>query len=265
MKQKLHEDVPLSIGSTACSRLTKGKPFLRFCMIFMMLTGIAVSGYSQEVIQEAYPYWPVPFNQVKIQDHFWAPRIEINREVTIPYDFQKCEETGRIDNFAIAAGIKQGKFKGIRFDDSDVFKVIEGASYSLQQHYDPRLDAYLDSIIGLIAGAQEEDGYLYTNRTIDPQHPAKDAGDQRWSFLSQSHELYNAGHMYEAAVAHYLATGKKTFLNVATKNADLICTIFGPGRIRLVPGHEEIEIGLFRLYGGNRGKEIPQYGQIFSG
>jgi len=205
-------------------------------------------GKPQVLGDEPYPFQPVSFTQVKIEDHFWGPRIETNRRVTIPYDFRKCEETGRINNFAVAAGVKEGKFKGNRYDDSDVFKIIEGASYSLQQHYDPLLDAYLDSVIGLIAGAQEEDGYLYTSRTIDPQNPAKNSGDQRWSFIAQSHELYNAGHMYEAAVAHYLATRKKTFLEVAIKNANLICAIFGPGRVRMVPGHEEIEIGLVRLF-----------------
>jgi uncharacterized protein len=221
----------------------------RHSLIIGLLFIIITNSYSQEAVQEAYPFQPVSFNLVKIEDHFWAPRIETNREVTIPYDFRKCEETGRIDNFAIAAGVKKGKFVGIRFDDSDVFKVIEGASYSLQQKYDPKLDAYLDSIISLIAGAQEEDGYLYTTRTIDPQNPAKGAGDKRWSNLSQSHELYNVGHMYEAAVAHYLATKKRTFLDVAIKNANLVCSIFGPGKIQMVPGHEEIEIGLIRLYG----------------
>lgn len=208
----------------------------------------ATSANSQELLQGAYPFQPVSFTQVKIEDKFWTNRIETNRSVTIPYDFRKCEETGRIDNFAVAAGIKTGEFVGTRFDDSDVFKIIEGASYSLQQQYDPQLDAYLDSVISLISGAQEEDGYLYTCRTIDPQNPVKYAGNQRWSFIEQSHELYNVGHMYEAAVAHYLATGKKSFLNVAVKNANLICRIFGPDKVHIVPGHEEIEIGLVRLY-----------------
>jgi uncharacterized protein len=210
---------------------------------------LAQTGHSQELISGAYPFQPVPFNHVKIDDQFWAPRIETNRIVTIPYDFKKCEETGRINNFAVAAGVKQGKFIGMPYDDSDVYKVIEGASYSLQQYYDPKLDAYLDSIIGLIAGAQEEDGYLYTNRSIDPQtinNPL--AGEQRWSNLKVSHELYDLGHLYEAAVANYMATGKKNLLNVALKSANFICNLFGPGKLRLVPGHQEIEIGLVKLY-----------------
>lgn len=217
-------------------------------LITLIFIVIFESSYSQEAIQNAYPYQSIPFNQVKIEDQFWLPRIEINRKVTIPFDFKKCEETARIDNFAVAAGVKEGEFVGKRYNDSDVFKVIEGACYSLQQKYDPILDSYLDSIIGLIAGAQEDDGYLYTNRTIDPQNPLPKAGEQRWTHHG-SHELYNVEHMYEAAVAHYLATKKRTFLDVAIKNANLICNIFGTGKIRIVPGHEEIEIGLVRLYG----------------
>jgi len=191
---------------------------------------------------------PVPFSSVKVDDAFWSPRIETNRTVTIPADFRKCEQTGRIRNFEVAGKLARGKFQGIRFNDSDVFKVIEGASYSLVQHPDAKLEAYLDDLIAKIAAAQEEDGYLYTTRTIDPEHPAAGAGKTRWSNLISSHELYNAGHMYEAAVAYYRATGKRAFLDVALKNADLICRTFGPGKLHDIPGHEEIEIGLVKLY-----------------
>jgi uncharacterized protein len=219
-----------------------------------------------------YPFTPVPFTRVTIQDQFWAPRIETNRVVTIPYSFTKCEETGRIQNFEVAAGLKEGKHQGIRFDDSDVFKIMEGASYSLAIHPDPELEAYMDRLIGLVAAAQEPDGYLYTARTINPARTAPASGDERWSFLDQSHELYNVGHMYEAAVAHFQATGKRSFLDVAIKNADLIVRTFGPGRQYGVPGHQEIEIGLVKLYRvtGNenylniaryfldmRGREVP--------
>ena len=195
-----------------------------------------------------YPYQPVPFTAVTINDRLWAPRIETNRAVTIPYDFAKCEETGRVTNFDKAAGKMVGAFEGIRFNDSDVFKVIEGASYSLSLHPDPELDAYLDALIDKIAAAQEPDGYIYTCRTIDPVNLPRGAGVGRWSLLKDSHELYNVGHMYEAAVAHYWATGKRTFLDIATKSADLIDSVFGPGKNRGVPGHEEIEIGLAKLY-----------------
>src|SRR5438105_4503800 len=101
----------------------------------------------------------VPFTQVKIQDEFWAPRIETNRTVTIPHDFRMCEKTGRIGNFAKAAGLASGNFKGIFYDDSDVYKVIEGAAYSLSNHPDPELDKYLDNLIATIAAAQPKDGY----------------------------------------------------------------------------------------------------------
>ena len=200
-----------------------------------------------------YPVRPVPFTAVRVAEGFWAPRMETNRTVTIPFDFKKCEDTGRIRNFAIAAGLEEGEFKGIFFDDSDVFKVIEGASYALSLHPDPALDAYLDDLIAKIAGAQEEDGYLYTFRTSNKNHPEKVAAnenlrDGRWAHLEYDHELYNVGHMYEAAVAHFQATGKRSLLDVALKNADLVCSVFGPGKRLDVPGHEEIEIGLVKLY-----------------
>ena len=195
-----------------------------------------------------YPIRPVAFTEVNITDDFWAPRLETNRKVTIPYNFQKCEETGRIRNFAIAGGIEEGEFEGIFFNDSDVFKVIEGASYSLQVHDDPVLKAYLDDLIMKIAAAQEEDGYLYTNRTIDPSKAADGGGEERWTNLKTFHELYNVGHMYEAAVAHYQATGQRNLLDVAIRNADLVDDVFGPGKNMGVPGHQEIEIGLVKLY-----------------
>ncbi|MCK4749315.1 MAG: glycoside hydrolase family 127 protein [Bacteroidales bacterium] len=195
-----------------------------------------------------YPIKPVAFTRVNITDDFWAPRLETNRKVTIPYNFQKCEETGRIRNFAIAGGLEEGEFEGIFFNDSDVFKVIEGASYSLQVHDDPELKAYLDDLIMKIAAAQEEDGYLYTNRTIDHSKAADGGGEERWTNLKTFHELYNVGHMYEAAVAHYLATESRTFLDVAVKNADLIYDVCITQGNKYVPGHQEIEIGLAKLY-----------------
>ncbi|MCA9268740.1 MAG: glycoside hydrolase family 127 protein [Planctomycetales bacterium] len=198
-----------------------------------------------------YPIRPVPFTQVTVEDVFWAPRIETNRVTTVWYDFGKCEETGRIDNFSVAGGLKQGGFQGIFFNDSDVVKVMEGAAYSLAVRPDSKLDRYLDELIAKIAAAQEDDGYLYTARTInDPQYDFPGKAEGRWSHLKHSHELYNVGHMYEAAVAHWQATGKRNFLDVAIKNADLVCRVFGPGEGQRVdvPGHEEIEIGLVRLF-----------------
>jgi len=198
--------------------------------------------------QKDYPIQPVPFTAVHVQSEFWTPRLETNRQTTVWYDFKRCEETGRIDNFAKAGKLMAGEFKGTPFDDSDVFKVIEGAAYTLALCPDPKLDRYLDDLIAKIAAAQEPDGYLYTARTIDPKAREKFHGPTRWSNLAVSHELYNVGHLYEAAVAHFEAAGKKTLLHVATKNADLLCKTFGPGKIQEPPGHQEIEIGLCKLY-----------------
>ena len=197
-----------------------------------------------------YPVTPVPFADVQIRDGFWGPRQETNRTATIPYAFRMCEETGRIDNFMVAGKLKPGTFVGYRYNDSDVYKVMEAAAYSLRVHPDPQLDAYLDRLISYVAAAQEPDGYLYTPRTIDPNNMPPRTGPTRFSFLEQSHELYNVGHMYEAAVAHFQATGKRTFLAVAIKSADLVCRTFGPAgeQHKGVPGHEEIEIGLVKLY-----------------
>ncbi len=196
-----------------------------------------------------YPIKPVPFTKVQIKDDFWSHRLEVNRTVTVPHDFKECEETGRIDNFAIAGGMKPGKFRGIHFNDSDVYKVIEGASYTLAIYPDPQLDQYLDDVISKIAAAQEKDGYLYTARKLIRSDYSPPGGKDRWvGEKDGSHELYNIGHLYEAAAAHYPATGKRTLLDVALKNANLVCDTFGPGKRREVPGHQEIEIGLCKLY-----------------
>ena len=197
-----------------------------------------------------YPIAPVPFTAVRLTDAFWAPRIETNRTVTIPAIFRKCEETGRIDNFAIAGGLMKGEYKGERYNDTDVYKTIEGASYSLMVHPDPQLDRFLDGVIAKIAAAQEPDGYLYTPRTASPGKVQPGTGAERWAELAVSHELYNAGHLYEAAAAHYQATGKRALLDVAIKNADLVARTFGPepGKRQGFPGHQEIELALVKLY-----------------
>jgi len=167
-----------------------------------------------------------------------------------PAIFKKCEETGRIDNFAIAGGLMKGEYKGERYNDTDVYKTIEGASYSLMVHPDPALDRYLDGVIAKIAAAQEPDGYLYTPRTASPDKLQPGIGETRWAELAISHELYNAGHLYEAAAAHFMATGKRALLDVALKNADLVARTFGPepGKRQGFPGHQEIELALVKLY-----------------
>ena len=197
-----------------------------------------------------YPYTAVPLTAVKVTDAFWAPRLETNRTVTVPFALEQCESTGRIKNFEIAGGAAQGSFcTTYPFDDSDVYKVIEGAAYSLMVHPDPLLEARIDGIIAKIGAAQEKDGYLYTARTIDPANPPVDwVGKERWSNLYMSHELYNLGHLYEAAVAYNKATGKKNLLAVALKSADLINSVFSPGKTHGTSGHQEVEIGLVKLY-----------------
>jgi uncharacterized protein len=205
----------------------------------------------------------VPFTAVSVADAFWTPRLETNRRVTIPFALDKCEETGRIDNFAKAGRLMPAEFRGLYYDDSDVFKVIEGAAYSLASHPDAALDRRLDEVIAKIAAAQEPDGYLYTNRTIDPSNVQPQAGPQRWSNLKSSHELYNVGHLYEAAVAHFRATGKRSLLDVALKNAELILRTFGPHARRDPPGHQEIEIGLARLYGVTNDRRYLDLARFF--
>jgi DUF1680 family protein len=219
-------------------------------VIFFLLSSCA----RKHVQQGEYPIRPVPFTSVRLTDNFWAPRIKKNAEVTIPIAFHYCETTGRIRNFEIAGGIDTGKFQTIYpFDDSDVYKIIEGASYSLQTFPDPKLDAYLDALIYKIGLAQEKDGYLYTNRTIAEKHRGEGlhewANPKRWLNDSiQSHELYNLGHLYEAAAAHYQATGKRSLLDIALKSADLVNRDFGWDRIKVYPGHQVIEMGLVKLY-----------------
>jgi DUF1680 family protein len=217
------------------------------CLFVIVVIGFSFISCGKRNPKD-YPIKPVLFTEVQVKDEFWQPRMETNRRVTIPFAFRKSEETGRIDNFSKAGGLIEGKFEGRRYNDSDVFKIMEGAAYSLTIHPDPELEKYMDDLIFKITAAQEEDGYLFTTRTIDPANPAPGSGEERWSSLTSSHELYNVGHMYEAAVAYYLATGKRNFLDVALKNANLIASEFGSEKRRGFPGHQEIEIGLVKLY-----------------
>lgn len=214
--------------------------------------------------QPDYSIQPVPFTQVTINDSFWAPRMEINRTATIPHAFQMCEDTGRVDNFAIAGDLMEGEHKGTYpFDDTDVYKTIEGASYALMLHPDQQLENYLDELIAKIAAAQEEDGYIYTARTNGSERLKNWFGENRWDNLVRSHELYNAGHMYEAAVAHHLATGKHNFLDIAIKNADLMVKVFGPGKLQEPPGHQVVEMGLVKLYRLTKNREYLDLAKFF--
>jgi DUF1680 family protein len=218
-------------------------------MIKKLIAAFLVCGGVANAQIKDYPIQPVAFTKVKLNDKFWSPRIETNRTVTIPASFARCENTGRVKNFEMAAARKGSFCTKYPFDDTDIYKTIEGASYSLAVHPDAKLDAYVDSLITIVGEAQEPDGYLYTARTIDPLHPHPWAGTERWVKENElSHELYDSGHMFEAAAAHYLATGKRNFLNIALKNADLLVNTFGPGKRHVAPGHEIVEMGLVRLY-----------------
>jgi len=190
-----------------------------------------------------YHVTPVPFSKVHVDDSFWSPRLETNRKVTIPYCYQKCEETDRLSNFRKAAGLVDGPHLGTFFNDSDVYKIMEGAAYSLQVHPETSMRTQLEELIRVMAAAQWEDGYLYTFYSLPQRQPEK-----LWTNIGSMHEQYCVGHMYEAAVAHWQVTGDKTFLDVATKNADLICKVFNADGRTDPPGHEEIEIGLCKLY-----------------
>ena len=221
-------------------------------LIYLIVGLVAFSAHAQKKQEGGYPITPVPFTSVKVNDAFWGQRLKASREVTIPLAFSKCEETGRYENFIKAAHPSDTiQVKGLSFDDTDVYKTIEGASYSMQTYPDAKLDKYIDSILTIVAAAQEEDGYLYTSRTMNPKHPHEWAGSKRWEKEEDlSHELYNLGHMLEGAIAHYQATGKTNFLDIAKAYADCAVREVGdkPGQACVVPGHQIPEMALAKLY-----------------
>jgi DUF1680 family protein len=231
------------------------------------LAGASLPGLAAEpAAARDYPIQPVPFAQTEIADAFWAPRITTNRNVTVNHNLQSCERTGRVQNFVVAARKAEGAFQGVfGFDDTDVYKSIEAAAYTLGLKPDPALDRQLDEVIAKIAAAQEPDGYLYTSGQIGKtaEKPICCVGMTRWVDERTSHELYNAGHLFEAAVAHFEATGKRSLLNVAIKFADLLTRVFGPGRNMLVPGHEEVELALVKLYRVTRNEEYLKLARFF--
>jgi DUF1680 family protein len=236
---------------------------IRFGMMLLVCLLVAVTvlscstGEKQDTASAtgSYPIQPVDLRDVKLTDRFWLPIVQRIQEKTIPYALKKCRQEGRFDNFLIAGGQMEGNVKGqMPFDDTDVYKIIEGASMSLISAPNPGLEKQLDDLIEIIGTGQEPDGYLTTWRTINPKKPPAPwvpvIEGRRWESLESSHELYNAGHLYEAAYAHYKATGKKNFLEIAYRNADLIAKTFGDGegQIAAVPGHQIIETGLIKLY-----------------
>ena len=223
-----------------------------------------------------YPIQPVPFTAVRITDGFWRSRQETNRVVTAPYAFKQCEETKRVENFDLAAETIRRRAAGetnfqnkpltiYPFDDSDVYKAIEGASFCLQLAKDPELEKRLDGYIARIAAAQEPDGYLYTFRTMHPDSPAHDWVDQkRWmKDPDLSHELYNIGHLYEAGFAHSQATGKSNLFDICLKSANLVYRDFGVNKLRIAPGHQVIEMGLAKLYRATGDKRFIDLAKYF--
>jgi DUF1680 family protein len=196
------------------------------------------------------PYQLLPLRNVRIEDPFWSKYGQLVRDVVIPYQWDAlndritdAEPSYAIRNFRIAAGKEEGKFGGFVFQDSDLAKWLEAVGYSLTTHRDPSLEKIADEAIELISDAQQEDGYINTYFTIE-------APDKRWTNLTECHELYVAGHMIEAAVAYYEATGKRKFLDVVSRFADYIETVFGTesGKIKGYDGHQEIELALVKLY-----------------
>ena len=233
-----------------------------FCAVifFVVLPGSRL--YAQ---QSDYPIQPVPFTQVHVNDNFWEPKMEVNANITIPYVLAQCKAHGRVDNFLRAAKLLSGdQLSDFPFDDTDIYKVIEGASYAMEVKSNPQLERYLDTLITIIGAAQEPDGYLYTFRTVNAKKPHEWIGKKRWENEEiLSHELYDAGHLYEAAVAHYQATGKKTLLNIALKNADLLVRTFGYGKEEKYPGHQIVEIGLVKLYRVTGNKQYLDLAKFF--
>lgn len=220
---------------------------MKFDKLTVVLSLFSVAVYAQK---KDYPIQPVAFTHVHVNDGFWAPKMEVNAKVTIPYTLQQCRLDGRVDNFLRASKTIPGdKLSAFPFDDTDIYKVIEGASYAMQMKADPAMDKYVDTLISIIGAAQEKDGYLYTFRTVNAAKPHDWIGAKRWEKEEDlSHELYNSGHLFESAAAHYEATGKKTLLNIAIKNADLLVKDFGYGKVEEYPGHQVVEIGLVKLY-----------------
>ena len=224
-------------------------------LIILILCGIVV-GPTQANEKEPRRLEPVAYADVRLVDDFWAPRIEINRRVGLRAAFRECEKAGNIGNFRIAAGFETGRHKGSQAYDSDVYKIIEGAAYSLRLRPDPELEAYVDRLIEAIAAAQQKDGYLNTYFTL--RSPLL-----KWQMAPTEHELYCAGHLFEAAVAYQQATGKRKLLEVALRLADNVESVFGPGKRYETSGHQEVELALVRLARATGERRYTDLAQFF--
>lgn len=207
----------------------------------------------------------IPLSNIHIKDNFWNRYISLVKDVIIPYQWDilndkvsDAEPSHCIQNFKIAAGEAKGEFGGVVFQDTDVAKWLEAVAYTLASHPDEKLEQLADETIDLIGRAQQEDGYLNTYFTIKEPN-------LRWTNLQEGHELYTAGHMIEAAVAYYEATGKKNFLHIVSRFADVICQTFGSGENQChgYPGHQEIELALIKLYRVTGKKEYLDTARFF--
>lgn len=240
----------------------------KWCCLCSILIVHAFAGNAYSVNSELYPHSTlkaVEFNEVKIDDPFWNERIATIQRVTLPLLFRVAEEQGKIDNFRIVSGRKQGKLKLYNAPDSDVYKLLEAAGYSMSFMRNKNLEVVCDSIIDDIVAAQDSTGYLHTQYMLEFSHPAAPSPDQknvktfgfgpsnRWKSLKNNwpfaySQLYCAGHMMEAGVAYYKGTGKKTLLDAAIRFADLICKVFDEEKIKTYADHPEVEIGLMKIY-----------------
>jgi len=214
---------------------------------------------------DGYAIEPAPLTAVQLNDPFWSPRLETNRSVTLRHLLEQCGESGQLHNFAKAGGLMAGEFRSRPPRDSDIYKILEGAAFMLAAGPDPALEKELDELIAQVAAAQEPDGYLYTARRLLPADKlsATVAGPKRWLNEQKSHELYVAGHLYEAGAAHFRATGSRTLLDVAIRNADLVAKEFGPGRLQFPPGHQGIEIGLASLFRATGDRKYVDLARFF--
>ena len=221
-----------------------------FTVVLWMATGAAHAA--------DYPLKPVPFNRVEMTSDFWRPRLETQRKTLVPFAFERTRPGVEHLQAArdVLAGKKAAGHRAHRFIDSDLYKVMEGAAYLLQLRDDPELERQIDDLADVIAGAQHGNGYLYPSHTTGAGSSRHMMGDTPYTFIVHSHELYNVGHLYEAAIAYYRATGKKKLLNVAEKSARHINKVFFEGDpdyndgqpIRQAPGHQEMELALVKLY-----------------
>ena len=199
---------------------------------------------------------PLPLLAVRLHDQFWEPRRQINRTVSLPTQYTHCEETGRFANFRRAAGLIGGEYHGLIFNDSDVYKWLEAATWTLATEDDPELRSRVDQVAALVAAAQDENGYLDTYFTGE-------RASERWIDLKWAHELYCAGHLMQAAVAHYRATGNRGLLDVAVRLADHIADTFGPDARPGACGHPEVEMALVELARETGDKRYLHRAQFF--